>query len=42
MFFILSFPFFSLTKSENRRAEQVLPRGEGWHPWEGVGVWERE
>jgi hypothetical protein len=25
---------FSPTKSENRREEQVLPRGKGWHQWE--------
>jgi hypothetical protein len=26
---------FSLIKSEDRRAEQVLPRGEDWYQWEG-------
>jgi hypothetical protein len=26
--------FFSPTKSENRRAEHVLPRRKGWHQWE--------
>jgi hypothetical protein len=26
---------FSPTKLENRRVEQVLPRGEGWYQWEG-------
>jgi hypothetical protein len=31
--FILS--LFFPTKLENRRAEQVLLRGEGWHQWEG-------
>jgi hypothetical protein len=29
MFFLLSFIFFSSTKSENKRAEQVLPGGWG-------------
>jgi hypothetical protein len=29
MFFLLSFIFFSSTKSENKRAGQVLPRGRG-------------
>jgi hypothetical protein len=28
--------FFSFTKSENRRAEQVLPR-RGWYQWEEGG-----
>jgi hypothetical protein len=32
--------FFSFTKSENRRVEQVLPGGN-WHQWEGGGVGER-
>jgi hypothetical protein len=32
-----SFYLFSFTKLENRRAEQILPRGEGWHLWEGGG-----
>jgi hypothetical protein len=27
--------FFSCTKLENRRAEQVLPEGGGWHLWKG-------
>jgi hypothetical protein len=31
-YFIIS--LFSPTKSENRREEQVLPRGKGWHQWE--------
>jgi hypothetical protein len=22
---------------ENKRAEQVMPGGEGWHQWEGRG-----
>jgi hypothetical protein len=35
MFF---FFIFSPTKSENRRVEQTLPRGEGWHWWEGGGA----
>jgi hypothetical protein len=38
MFFVLSFLFFPPTKSENRRAEQVLTRGEGYQEWEG-GFW---
>jgi hypothetical protein len=29
MFFLLS--FFSFVKSENKRVEEVLPKGEGWH-----------
>jgi hypothetical protein len=37
MFFLLSFMFFSSTKSENRRMEQVLPGGRrggvGWGMW---------
>jgi hypothetical protein len=40
MFFFLSFIFFSSTKSENRRAEQVL-QGErlmGAGRWKGKGV----
>jgi hypothetical protein len=28
--------FFSFLKSENRRAEQVLPGG--WHQWEGEDI----
>jgi hypothetical protein len=32
MFF---FFLFSFAKSENRRAEQVLPSREGWYQWEG-------
>jgi hypothetical protein len=39
-FSFLSFMFFSTTKLENRREEQVLQR-EGWHWWEGKGVRER-
>jgi ribosomal protein L24E len=27
--------FFSSTKSEKRRAEQVLPREGDWYQWEG-------
>jgi hypothetical protein len=38
MFFIWSFLFFSSTKSKNRRAEQVLPKGESCHQWEEGGV----
>jgi hypothetical protein len=34
--------FFSFTKSENRRAKQVLLRGVGWHQKEGGGHRERE
>jgi hypothetical protein len=30
-----SFSLFSSVKSENRRAEQVLPQREGWHQGEG-------
>jgi hypothetical protein len=30
----LSFCLFSSAKSEIRRAEQVLPRGEVWKQWE--------
>jgi hypothetical protein len=30
-----SFYLFSSAKSENRRVEKALPRGEGWHQWEG-------
>jgi hypothetical protein len=40
MFFILFF-LFSPIKSENGRAEQVLPRGDGWWQWDGGGVGER-
>jgi hypothetical protein len=32
---------FPCRKSENRRVEKVLPRGEGWHKWEGGGVGDR-
>jgi hypothetical protein len=31
------FFLFSFAKSENRRVEQVLPREESWHHWEGRG-----
>jgi hypothetical protein len=31
-----SFSLFSSTKLD-KRAEQVLPREEGWHQWEGRG-----
>jgi hypothetical protein len=38
--------YFSFTKSENRRAEQVLPGVEGFYQWEGgedvKRVWEGE
>jgi hypothetical protein len=30
-----SFSLFSPIKSENRKPEQVLPREEGWHKWQG-------
>jgi hypothetical protein len=33
MFFLLSFIFFLLQKSENRRAEQVLPRVGAGHKY---------
>jgi hypothetical protein len=39
--FSFIFSLFSPTKSEHRRTEQVLPRREGWHRWEGKGVGER-
>jgi hypothetical protein len=42
MFFIVFFLFFSSTKSENRKAEQVLPRGVGWHQCEGEGIGEKD
>jgi hypothetical protein len=32
-----SLNLFSCTKLENRRAEQVLHRREGWHQWNGTG-----
>jgi hypothetical protein len=35
------FFFFPSTKLANRRAEQVLPCGVGWHQWEGGGDGER-
>jgi hypothetical protein len=31
---------FSPTKLENRRVEQVLPKREDWHQWEGENVGE--
>jgi hypothetical protein len=34
-FFFFLFSLFSSTKSDNNRAEQLLPSGEGWHQWEG-------
>jgi hypothetical protein len=36
----MSFFFFSVTKSENRRAEEDLP-GRGWYQREGGGGGER-
>jgi hypothetical protein len=41
MFLVNIFSLFSPTKLENMRAEQVLPRGEGWYQWEGRGDMER-
>jgi hypothetical protein len=38
----MSFFSFSSRKSENRRVEQVLPRGGGWYQWEERGGEERE
>jgi hypothetical protein len=38
MFFFFIFSLFSSAKAENRRGEQVLPRGQGWHLWEGAGA----
>jgi hypothetical protein len=38
---MLFFNFFSSTKSENRRAEQVLPGTEGGYQWEWGGDEER-
>jgi hypothetical protein len=35
------FSLLSSTKSENRRAEQVLPRGKGQHRWKGRGNGEK-
>jgi hypothetical protein len=35
--FFLYFLFFP-TKSEHRRAKQMLPRGEVRHHWEGGGI----
>jgi hypothetical protein len=40
--FTFTFSHFSSTKSENRRVEKILPRGEVWHQWEGEGGGERE
>jgi hypothetical protein len=37
MFFFFIFFLSSSTKSEDRKEEQFLPRGEGWHQWEGEG-----
>jgi hypothetical protein len=39
--FCFIYSLFSPTKLENRRVEQVLPKGEGWHQWEGEGVREK-
>jgi hypothetical protein len=33
--------FFSFTKSENRKVEQLLPLGGRWYQWEGGGQEER-
>jgi hypothetical protein len=35
------FFLFSSAKLENRRAEQVLPKREGWHQWKGGDDGER-
>jgi hypothetical protein len=32
------FYLFSFTKAENGMVEQVLPRREGWHQWEGEAM----
>jgi hypothetical protein len=32
---VLSYPFFSPKKSENKSAEQALHQGEGWQHWQG-------
>jgi hypothetical protein len=39
--FCFIFHLFSPIKSENRKAEQVLLKGEGLHQWEAGGVKER-
>jgi hypothetical protein len=36
------FSLFPFTKSENKREEQVLHRGEDWQQWEEGGFGERE
>jgi hypothetical protein len=41
MFLFFIFYQFSSTKSENRRAEQVLLVGGEWHQWEWGGSGER-
>jgi hypothetical protein len=33
--FLIIFYVFSSTKSENKRVDQVLPRGRGWRAWGG-------
>jgi hypothetical protein len=35
------FSFYPSKEMENRKAEQVLPSGEGWNQWEGGGDGER-
>jgi hypothetical protein len=40
MFFLLSLTYFLLQKSENRRMEQIIPRG-GWHQWRQGGGGEK-
>jgi hypothetical protein len=39
--FLFIFYLFSSAKLKNRRAEQVLPRGNCWHQWERGGDRER-
>jgi hypothetical protein len=41
MLFLIFF-LLSSTKSENRRVEQVQPRGDDWHQWEGCGKRKKE
>jgi hypothetical protein len=32
---VFLFIFFSSAKLENRREEEILPRGQGWYKWVG-------